>query len=298
VFLRSLMLCGTLLLGVLAISSAVAQRPTIRILRGQVIESGSRASVPDTNIRLVGFNGTATLTNGDFGLEVPQPPLTPGTQVRLAVDGWEVIDPHMGVGGAMFVPKDFDPPLLVLVARGTPAALQDARVIQSLLEQYCHSPVSVKQPLTFDRFLASRSSRYAVDPKKIQEEARSWPKYLKDDQYSRGLFQVALGNDADAVSLLRPSLKSSYEALVASGLAEYRQAHYEQADSLWTEAAGRQARDPIVLNNLAVTKARREQMKDAQQLFTRAFSAIEPGDPLSLKDLIFTNQTALIPPVR
>jgi tetratricopeptide (TPR) repeat protein len=198
----------------------------------------------------------------------------------------------------MFLPKDFDSPLLVLVVRGTPDALQNPAVIQGLLEQYGHSPISIKQPFTFDRFLASRSVRYAVDPKRIQDEARNWPKYLKDDQYHKGLYQFALGHDSDAVSLLLPSRRTSIEALVASGLAEYRQGHLEQADELWTQALGRQARDPIVLNNLAVTKAQRKQLKNAQELFGQAFTAIEPGDPLSLKDLIFTNQTALIQPVR
>jgi hypothetical protein len=87
--LRTCTLWGTVLSGFLAITPAVAQRSPgpSRFLRGQVVQSGSGIPVPDTNIRLISFNGVATATNGDFQLPVP-PELSAGELVRLAVDGW------------------------------------------------------------------------------------------------------------------------------------------------------------------------------------------------------------------
>jgi tetratricopeptide (TPR) repeat protein len=293
--LRTCTLWGTVLSGFLAITPAVAQRSPgpSRFLRGQVVQSGSGIPVPDTNIRLISFNGVATATNGDFQLPVP-PELSAGELVRLAVDGWEIVDPHLGVGGALYLPKQFNNPIQVMVVRGTPDALRNPAVIQSLLEQYGHSPFFVKAPLTFDDFLSSRAASYNIAPKKMREEARNWPKYSKDDGYNRGLYQLALGNASDAVSLLRPSLKSSDEALVASALAEYHRGDYVQADELWTQAIGRQPVDPIVLNNLAVTKAKLNQPYDAEKLFEQALKITERRDPLSLKNVILRNRTALI----
>ena len=183
----------------------------------------------------------------------------------------------------------------MVVVHGAKSDLENPDVIQSLLEQFGHAPISVRRPLTFERFLDSRAAAFRVTPREMEADAKSWPKYGKGDDYTKGLFQFAAGDLAGAVRLLTPSVRTSNEARVAVAFAQYGQGHYNEADELFgREAMNRQSMDPIVLNNLGVTRFKRERSQEGAELFDRALRIVERSDPLGLKDIIRTNRALLI----
>jgi hypothetical protein len=289
---RALAIASALLFAI-GLASPQRSPKAPQILRGQVVVSGSLMPVPNTNIRMVGINSAATMPDGAFQLPVP-PPLEPGSQVQLTVDGWEVVDPHQGMGGVMNLPNDFFRPLRVVVVHGVKGDLENPDVIQSLLEQFGHAPIYVRRPLTFERFLDSKAAAFRVTPREMEAGAKSWIKYAKDDNYNKGLLQFAIGDMAGAVRLLGPSVRTSDEARVAVALAQFNQGHYEQADQLWTDAMNRQAMDPIVMNNLGVTRFRRERPLEGEELFERALKVVERSDPMGMREVVRTNQAFLI----